>query len=116
MLVTGFNPGVTVFILKKCNTRPAGHMYELPCLSDECPMKVYKLPSVPDFDSKVNWKFWLIAAIESGQVTVDTQRLAPSGPALTSPKFPLKCCVWTYKYWNPGEKGIDQIQLRTLIE
>jgi len=91
-------------------------MYELACLSDECPIKVYKLPSVPDFDSKVNWKFGLIAAIESGQVTVDTQRLTSSGPAVTFPKFPLKCCVWTYRYWNPGEKGIDQIQLRTLIE
>jgi hypothetical protein len=71
---------------------------------------------VTDLDSAVNWNFWLTAAIESGQVTVDTQRLASSGPAVTSPKFPLQCCVWTYKYWTPGEKGIDQIQLRTLIE
>ncbi|XP_033606674.1 minichromosome maintenance domain-containing protein 2 isoform X2 [Cryptotermes secundus] len=63
-----------------------------------------------------NLRSSVLSAIESGQVTVDTQRLASSGPAVTSPKFPLRCSVWTYRYWTPGEKGVEQVQLRTLID
>jgi hypothetical protein len=80
---------------------------------------VYKFPVLTDLNAlhkDLSWHLWLIPAIESGQVTLDTQRLASSGPAITSPKFPLQCSVWTYKYWTPEEKGVEQVQLRTLIE
>ncbi|XP_069678726.1 minichromosome maintenance domain-containing protein 2 [Periplaneta americana] len=61
-----------------------------------------------------NLRSAILSAIESGQVTIDTQMLPFSKSAVSS-KFPLQCSVWTYRCWAPGGKEAEKTQLHTLI-
>ncbi|PSN50265.1 hypothetical protein C0J52_02368, partial [Blattella germanica] len=55
----------------------------------------------------------VLSAIESGKVTITTQKLGVPGPSI---KFPLQCAVWTYQYWSPELKANEQSKLQTLID
>ncbi|XP_067009465.1 minichromosome maintenance domain-containing protein 2 isoform X2 [Anabrus simplex] len=63
-----------------------------------------------------NLQSTILSALESGQVSFDTQGSGPVGPTLSAPTFPLRCAVWTYWSWaSHSRKQADQAHFHTLV-